>query len=377
MVRCAQASEASPHEVLLGELFFTDPIELPKLVELRMDDIDETFLKFVEDKADGTPDLEEKQTLWTFLEALKDLLSRMSEKGISKEAKSMNPEETYDALLNEMVNASDGVRMAVTRLYNRIDNRFLEHLSSKIDASTGKEQESLVELKDMIIETMSARMTKATEVMKTVFQAGPPEEMERKLVELYRMGDVDEAFLLLLKGNIDQARKAGAEPAVQVLSRLRSRAMELGDANAEPEVVLVRKLLRTEDRAQRKAFLIDALLPKGKVVLEDGRSTSSGSKVDGAKVVQTLKRLIEDFGNIDAAFVKKVTGLATECEEAAREIFGLEGKDAKELQDEAFHKRSVSVFDLERVEMEAEMKGEKAPWEDSRLKGFEDGRKTI
>lgn len=48
--------------------------------------------------------------------------------------------------------------------------------------------------------------------------------------------------------------------------------------------------------------------------------------VDGRRFVQSLRTLINDYGNIDDKFLNKVDAIAKESEIAARDIFGLEEK---------------------------------------------------
>uniref|UniRef100_A0A7S1XEX3 Uncharacterized protein n=1 Tax=Compsopogon caeruleus TaxID=31354 RepID=A0A7S1XEX3_9RHOD len=365
---------ASPQDILLGELMFSDPIYLPKLVELHEGELDDRFFAYIDEKAAGVKDLEEKQNLYAFAEAVRHLVGRVRESRTGN-GEGNTPENSYAALLREIVQARDGVESAVSRLYGRVDQAFLEHLEGALEGTSGEERTKLEQVKAEILRRMNEKMEKAASVMRSILQAGAPEAMDTKLVEHFRFGEVDDAFLLLLEGNIDQARKAGAEPAVAVLTKLRMKAMELGDTNAEPELVLVRKLLRTDEAAARKALLVNSFTPKGKVFLGDG--SSSGFQVDGAKVSQILKKLADDFGNLDQTLVQKIAMIAGECDDVAREIFGLEGKDIKEIQDDVIRKRSVSIFELERMEMEAEMRGQRAPWDDPRLKGFEDGKKVI
>lgn len=373
-----EAVAAAPnHEVLLAELCFSEPEKLPGLVERNINSLDETFYKFLEDKINGSSDLEERETLRCLRDAVTDIMSKILEAARAAEnpelAEQMANEVavlSYDALLAEIQGAASAhggsLTAAVRRAYNRVDMRFLQHLAQKnLDASTDAERAEIEAVQAAVTQEMTVRMSAASAAFKSVVTAGDEEAMYRQLALLLQKGEMDEAFLLLLAGNLEQAKAAGVAPAVEVLNRLQKRTAELRDNRVPPEVALVRKLLRTPDAVERKAMLTAALTPRKKIALADG-SSSAGVVVDGKKLVVALRRLVEDFGNVDASIVERVDALGLEAEAVAREIYGLEGKDVGQLQDEAFHKRSVSVWDLEQVEIQSEMEGREAPWEAGR-----------
>jgi hypothetical protein len=139
-------------------------------------------------------------------------------------------------------------------------------------------------------------------------------------------------------------------------------AAMLKDARLSPEVRLIRRLLRTDDEEVRVDLLMTALKPNKGVMLADGTVTS-GVRVNGKKFVQELRGLIEQYSNVEEAFAMRLSRLGEESEAVARKLFDMEEKDVKDLQEEAFHRRSVSVWDLEQVEMREEVEGRKASWE--------------
>lgn len=381
---------APNHEVLLAELAFSEPDKLPGLIERSINSLDENFYKFLEAKINGSSDLEERETLRCLRDAVTDIMGKILDAASAAE----NPELaeqlaaevavlSYDALLAEIQGAAtahgSSLAAAVRRAYNRVDMRFLQHLAQKnLDAADDEERAGIEAVQAAVTQEMTVRMGAASAAFKTVVTAGDEDAMNRQMALLLQKGELDEAFLLLLAGNLEQAKAAGVEQAVAVLSRLQTRAAELKDGRAPPEVALVRKLLRTPELDERRALLTAALTPRKKIALADG-SSSSGVVVDGKKLVTALRRLVEEFGNVDAAIIERVDALGLEAEAVAREIYGLEGKDVGQLQDEAFHKRSVSVWDLEQVEIQSEMEGREAPWAGAnRLPGFdEEGRMQL
>lgn len=362
--------ERSAFEVLLGELMFSSPDALPGLVEGRMGEMD-GFCEFVEGKLAACSDLEERENLRLFLGAVREIVAAVeTNAGGAAEVPDAGDvaAASYDELIGVLVNASqtggaDALRVAVDAAYDRVDMRLLERLQALADAG-GDGAEACAEVQSAISRAMSVRVERAVESMQRVLRAAEPVKMRAEIDALARVGGVDDAFVLLLQGNLEQAKAAGpaAEQAVAVLSMLLKHASDVKDVNLDPEIRLVRALLRTDDSETRIVMLKEALQPRKSVTLVDG-SESSGVRVDGKKLVSALRKLIEEFGNIDEAFVLKVSAIGEESEAVARQIYDMEDKDVKDLQEEAFHKRSVSIWDLERIEIEEKVQGRKAAWE--------------
>ena len=85
----------------------------------------------------------------------------------------------------------------------------------------------------------------------------------------------------------------------------------------------------------------------------------------------------EDRGDLQA----RIQQLATEAEAVATRIYGV-GMNVRYQQDRVWKEQTTSIFDLETLEIEAEKRGEKAPWaenaNDDILPGFDkDGRMQV
>jgi hypothetical protein len=275
----------------------------------------------------------------------------------------------YDAIINRFVGACaemDAERALAANVeveYDSIDKRFLDRLNERAEgAPDGADAAAFAAVKDAISEAMGKRVGEAAEKLKGVLTAGAPPEMNKALEMLAAQGKLDDAIVLLLQANIEQAKAAGMEPAVQVMSGVLSHASVLKEAKLSPEVRLIRRLLRAEDAEAREDLLMTALKPSKGVMLADGTVTT-GVRVNGKKFVEELRSLIEQYSNVEEAFAMRLSQLGEESENVARKIFDMEEKDVKDLQEEAFHKRSVSVWDLEQVEMREEVEGRQAAWE--------------
>ena len=389
--------DADENEILLAELRFSEPSMLPSLVQNNLDRLDEDFYTYLESQISASSDIEERNTLRTLRDAITDIMKQLLDSmaaqdnvnDVSNTTVDVNDptdvaQATYDQLINYLINFHDpkdkkALMTAVNVSYEQIDMRLLERLQERI-STKGKDFSTLNELQECINNTMNERITVAAESVKAVLATGDPTMMKKEVTALARKGKIDDAFILLLQANLQQANKAGARTAIEVLTLIIDHASSLKDVTLDPEVRLIRSLLRTEDKVARKKMLKDSLEPKKSVQTVDGDAMSSVI-VDGKKFVIALRKLIEEFGNVDEKFILKLSEIGEESEAVARDIFDMEGKDVQDLQNEAFHKRSVSIWDLEKIEMEEEVRGNKALWE-GKLgnipEGFsEDGKLTI
>eukprot|EP00286_Rhodomonas_abbreviata_P016837 CAMPEP_0181318428 /NCGR_PEP_ID=MMETSP1101-20121128/16999_1 /TAXON_ID=46948 /ORGANISM="Rhodomonas abbreviata, Strain Caron Lab Isolate" /LENGTH=433 /DNA_ID=CAMNT_0023425893 /DNA_START=374 /DNA_END=1675 /DNA_ORIENTATION=+ len=389
-------SAASNHEILLAELAFTNPLELPKVVESNLNKLDDEFYLFLKSKIEATKDAEEKETLTLLRDAVTDLMQKMVAHAmrvgdVSQEEvesaglgglASFNDEDlaiaSYDSFIDKLrANSGDALRSAVEAAYDRMDMRLLERLNERMQEDS-EEKESLVALNNAVQETMSARIQRASAALQGILKAGDPDAMKKEMMLLNAKGGLDESVILLLEANIDQAKKAGAQPAVEVMTMLKDKAVEFKDQSMPDEIRLIRRLLRTQDKDARKEQLVDAFKPRERIELPDG-STTKPQTVNGRRFVEALRDLITKFGNVDSAFLERIDMIAQESEDVASELFGLKDNvDVNKLQDEAFHKRSISVWELESIEEGYEQSGQKAPWHFPSKAGWdEDGNMVI
>lgn len=383
--------QAPPHDQLLGELMFSEPDALGALIIKRNSEIDADFYAFIDDKLENSVDLEERTTLRLFKEALKQLQEEVVASQVDSVAKSepKNADaatKAYNELIDTFVSAQgrgeEELKNSVVLQYERVDMRMLEILNGRILSSAAeKDSAALKEVLECITNVMNERVSSAAVRLNELFTTpGGPDGMRKKMRSLAESGGIDEAFVLLLQSNLDAARKGGKEQVVKVIEFLMNEVTSMLEEQMPAEIQLIRRLLRTESRDVRIKMLFEALERKTQVAVAGG-GMSSGVKVDGKAFVDALRELIEKYGNVEPAFVKKLDEIGEESEAVARKIFGIDDKELEEVQEEAFHKRRVSVWDLGNVEVAEEAQGRKAGWE-GRLgaipQGFnEDGKMVI
>lgn len=365
------------NEILLAELRFSDPNHLPTIVQNSLPKLDESFYNFLEEKINASDDIQERGNLRTLKDAITDIMKTFFDQMQKQQQEPQDPTSpvidvsagdediataSYDELIDKLV-ASDSMTIAVDAAYERVDLRLLERLGERIAHAGAQDASRLTQVRDAINAAMNQRMTVALESVKTVLAVQNADAMRETMDMLARKGKIDDAFILLLQANLEQAQRAGAEQAARVVKMVLQRATTIKELKLDPEIRLLRALLRTEDSAARIRMLTDGLKPRGSVAHEDGKMNTVITNVDGKRFVAALRRLIEEFGNLDKAFVLRLSEIGEESEKVARKLFDMEDKDVKDVQNEAFYKRAVSVWDLEQIETEEAVKGRNAAWE--------------
>eukprot|EP00525_Craspedostauros_australis_P003492 CAMPEP_0198109896 /NCGR_PEP_ID=MMETSP1442-20131203/1936_1 /TAXON_ID= /ORGANISM="Craspedostauros australis, Strain CCMP3328" /LENGTH=222 /DNA_ID=CAMNT_0043765737 /DNA_START=3 /DNA_END=671 /DNA_ORIENTATION=+ len=217
-----------------------------------------------------------------------------------------------------------------------------------------------------------------------------------------REGDIDESVLLLLEANETQARDAGAAGPANLMKRLRERAAEEKDKQvSSKEIRLIRKLLRAENSQEREAILEDAFTPKENLLVA-GTPENAMKAIDGEQpeqdkampdvpppdFINACKAVMLNFGNLSydddrGDLASRIKQIASEAEVVATRIYG-QGMSLREQQDRMWEDETTSIFDLEKMELEAEARGENAPWtnpdedDNAILPGFDlDGKMQI
>ena len=158
----------------------------------------------------------------------------------------------------------DSAASVVFNFYDQFDAQFIKVLNERADNGDTGSQEVLSAL---AIEQQK-RVNAATEALREVLSKGDPMRMEGAIVKLSKEGRIDEAFLLLLEANADQAMAAGATGPAELMKKLRKRAMaEKDKQSASKEIKLLRQLLREDDSNVREQLLTDAFTPKEALIV--------------------------------------------------------------------------------------------------------------
>lgn len=305
---------------------------------------------------------------------------------------------SYDKLLQKLLPPYAPGETPASVVYNdyeQFDAQLVKVLNERRD---GGDRDVAV-LLDALAAEQQKRVAEAMEKLQSVLKLGEPMRMEGAIVKMAKENRIDEAFLLLLEANADQAQAAGATGPAALMRRLRSRALDEKDKQASSkEIRLLRKLLRAETSQEREDLLTEAFTPKEALIvpgtMENAQKAVDGEAQEQEKpmpevpppdFINACKAVLLNFGNLDDGkgdMASRIKLIASEAEVVATRIFG-KGMTPKEQQDRMWKDETTSIFDLETMEIEAERMGEKAPWatkpiEDEILPGFDaDGRMTI
>lgn len=287
----------------------------------------------------------------------------------------------------------------VSSNYDQFDAQLVKLLNEIADHGNEDAKSLLVSL----AEEQKKRIAAATESLKEVLAQGDPLRMEGAVVKMAREGKIDEPFLLLLEANENQARSAGAEGPAKLMEKLRKRAMDEKDRQStSKEIKLIRQLLRTEDSSDREKLLENAFTPRETLLVpgtaENAMKAMEGEAPEQEKplpdvpppdFINACKAILLNFGNLGTQdedrgdLATRIKKIASEAEVVATRIFG-KPMTLKEQQDRAWKEQTTSIFDLERMEIEAERMGETAPWanpnsnDDMLIPGFDaEGRMQV
>jgi hypothetical protein len=102
--------------------------------------------------------------------------------------------------------------------------------------------------------------------------------------------------------------------------------------------------------------------------------------------INACKAVMLNFGNLEydndrGDLASRIKQIAAEAEVVATRIYG-QGMSLRDQQDRAWKDQTTSIFDLEKMELAAEARGESAPWTnpdagDDILPGFDKGRMKV
>ena len=301
---------------------------------------------------------------------------------------------SYESLLKKVLppyKAGDTFASVVFSNYEQFDAQFVKLLNER--SENGSEDTKAL-LEALAVEQQK-RIAAATETLKEVLSLGDPMRMEGAIVKIAREGKIDEAFLLLIEANEEQAKAAGATGPAELMKRLRERALDEKDKQStSKEIRLLRQLLRTDDATAREQLLEEAFTPKEALIVP-GTAENAQKAVDGEApeqekplpevpppdFINACKAVLLNFGNLGAYdesrgdLATRIKKLAAEAEVVATRIYG-KGMSLREHQDRMWKDQTTSIFDLETMEIEAERNGERAPWasdsdDDTFLPGFD------
>lgn len=365
-------------------------------------------MEFLQKKVDATKDMDERVGLSSLRDTIISVLERVKEADGSKDGALPDAELTLDQVKQRMKEVQMGqtlnedevskrnrkfsefsvqqdarstflkvlerfqdlpqemtLKEAVQQNYDLCDYNFMELLQKEINdclaESANLEAEQYRELSATINQVMVERIGGAQSRLDRILKRGNPQAMESEIVMMTRKGEVDEALMLLIEANIQQAKAAGAVGASKVLSKLVQRVNVERDRIQPDEQRLLRALLKVDDSEKRKGLLYEAFKPS-KLQSEDLGWVDGPPLITPPAFINIVRNLINNFGNVDAFDIMRKSSLI--IDEAQVVAVGLYGEGMSPAQQQRFmwQDKTLSVWDLANYEDQAMMTGEEVPW---------------
>lgn len=401
----AKISDAN--EQILASLMFSKFDVLEDVLN-NIQYLDDKFMSFLQQKIDYSSDMEERVALRSLLEVITSVQDRIKEAneqgidlsdteleiedvrrrmvevqgGVSKQQEAKvfrefqlqaDKRDTFVTVLQRFQDLSEGVtlEMAVEANYNLCDKEFLEALEMEIkdclEQGADLEAKEYQVLLDTIMKQMATRMASAQAKLQTILAKGAGKgpagvaAMETEIVAMSRRGEVDEALVLLVEANMQQAQAAGAAQVVEVFGKLIARMRTEQDRNLPDEQRLLRQLLRLSLSEERKGLLYAAFKPS-KTMNEDGDLIDGPPIIPPPRFIALIRSFIASFGNVEGFDIMgRAQVVVEEAEVVATDLYG-PGLSPRQQQEKMFKEKTLSIWDLANFEEQALMSGEEVPW---------------
>lgn len=403
-----QAIGNDRNEQILAGLMFSENDLLEDVLN-NLHEIDSRFTDFLVDKIDKSKDFEEKQALNSLYETVKYVLDKVASvqgegdvvveeelsmdqiKDRMKEVQSgtmgsgssasaapstsaefqvtAEAEKTFRSILErfEGIFEQEALEEAVAKNYELCDMNFMEMLTKEIEVCKAEgadvEADMLSNLLGTIKSEMTGRVASAQQKMEGILAKnalGGMKAMESECVRLARKGLADEALVLLMEANAQQAAQAGS-PAAKVLKMLVQRIQEEKMKDIPDEQRLLRALMKEDSQEKRRELLHEAFKPQ-RSMENDGVVTEGAPIISPPLFINVAKSFMQNFGNVeDFDILGKLQPIIDDAEFVATELYG-EGMSPRDQQQFMYEKQTMSVWDLENFEQMAMMSGEDIPW---------------
>lgn len=393
------------NEQILGGLMFSQSDILEDVLN-NLHEINDDFVAYLQNKIDSSQDMDERIGLGSLLQTVTTVLDRVREAQGDGTVDSPDEELTIDDVRRRMQEVQMGssiesegkvaekfgafqvraekkdtfqtilqrftvmpagytLETAVEENYELCDYEFMSMLKSEVDACYAEgadvEAKQYEEIQAMVNQVMVKRIGGAQDRLQRILAKRTPPAMESEVVAMVRKGEVDEALLLLIEANTQQAELAGATQAVEVLRKLSRRIVDEQDRKLPDEQRLLRALMRIDDKEKRKGLLYDAFKPT-KSMAEEGGFVEGPPLISPPMFINCVRQFITNFGNLDSFdLMGKAQSIIDDAQIVATELYGA-GMSPREQQKMMFEKKTVSVWDLANYEDMALMSGEEVPW---------------
>jgi ribosomal protein S27AE len=248
--------------VKMAEVAYDDA-KLRALIEEHRAKIDYNFMMLITMTLQQAAQMHDEPTVDRYGRLRETIASQLDLK--AEDMPSLGVEDNIDALIDDLLTAKESSTIALQNLVatNRplIDYQFFLHLTQRADNSTDEEKSRLMALREELVQLTDEMDAMAQQAIETATQqlneVLESPDIESKLQELYP--HLNEAFLVVLSANVEQARAMNRDDIAELLMRIYRRVVELMEDRLRPEMKAMNHLLRTESGDERMAFLREQL----------------------------------------------------------------------------------------------------------------------
>jgi len=395
------------NEVILAGLMFSTNDILEDVLN-NLHEIDDGFVEFLQKKVDTSKDMDERVGLSSLLQTITTVLDRVKEaqgdgtidaqqeeltidqvkqrmqevqagQALAEQADGKvadrfgvfqvkeEKKDTFKTILKRFTDLPEGMTLeeAVDKNYDLCDYEFMGMLKSEVDACHAEgadiEAQQYEAIQAMVNQVMVKRIGGAQDRLQHILSKRSPPAMESEVVAMVRRGEVDEALLLLIEANTQQAEMAGATQAADVLRKLSRRIIEEQERKLPDEQRLLRALVRIEDSEKRKSLLYESFKPQKSMGTEGG-FVEGPPLIAPPAFINCVRTFITNFGNVDSFnLLGRAQAIIDDAQAVATELYG-EGMSPRQQQKYMFEKGTMSVWDLADYEDMSVMSGEEVPW---------------
>ncbi len=294
-----------------------DPKALEMAVERRKSLVDEAFFSLIsrllqgylaqgdEDRADTLMKVREYLVEHTEAGAAVKAREERLREALQRLRPEMTRQEVLDLLLEYWNQGEEGEAIVGSMLLmvpNLVDYELLLALSERLDQTSDVEERAgLVRLRELMANLLElrrqgpeAQLQRAQAFLTQVLQSSDPGATLREHPD-----QVDEVFLSLLAGSLEQARQNQATFAAKRLQQIYDTAMEVYLERMPEDVRFLNEILRVEDPSRRRQMLRehrDRLSPEFleslRTLEEDLRSQGQQELADRVKAIRAEAALM-------------------------------------------------------------------------------------
>lgn len=399
------------NEQILASLMFSSNDILEDVLN-NLHEINDDFVQFLQDKIDVSKDMDERVGLGSLKETINSVLLKVKEMELEQEALNVKDEElsldqvkmrmkeiqagqesgedasngrhfgvfavkqdnkeTFRIVLQRFQNLPEDMSLteAVEANYDLCDYKFMETLEAEaaecMAVGAHIEAAEYQQLQSTISAVMAARMSTAQQKLEKILARRDPKAMESEVAMMTRRGEVDEALVLLIEANVQQAQQAGATQVAEVLTKLSKRIVLEKERKLPDEQRLLRALLRLNSTEERKGLLYEAF-KQVKTGDAEGRILEGAPLIAPPIFINIVRSFIQSFGNVDGFDIMgRAQLIIDEAQIVATELYG-ESMTPRDQQKFMFEKQTISVWDLADFEDKALMSGEEVPWRNDKF----------